>query len=57
MQNKSINTILKEVRMFSSLQEDELKALENISHISEYEEGATLYLQVPLFSLLVPYLR
>ena len=45
MQNKSINTILKEVSMFSSLQEDELKALENISHISEYEEGATLFLE------------
>jgi len=45
MQNKSINTILKEVSMFSSLQEEELRALENISHISEYEEGATLFLE------------
>ena len=31
--------------MFSSLQEEELRALENISHISEYEEGATLFLE------------
>jgi len=45
MQNKSINTILKEVGMFSSLEEDELKALEKISHIYEYKEGATLFLE------------
>ena len=45
MQNKSINTILKEVAMFSSLEEDELKALENISYISEYKSGATLFLK------------
>jgi len=45
MQNKSINTILKEVGMFSSLEEKELKALEKISHISEYKEGATLFLE------------
>jgi len=45
MKNKSINTILKEVSMFSSLKEDEIKALENISHIYEYEEGASLFLE------------
>ncbi|HFQ62237.1 MAG TPA: Crp/Fnr family transcriptional regulator [Epsilonproteobacteria bacterium] len=45
MQNKSINTILKEVSMFSSLKEDELRALEKISHIYEYKEGATLFLE------------
>ena len=45
MQNKSINTILKEVGMFSSLEEQELKALEKISHIYEYEEEATLFLE------------
>lgn len=45
MQNKSINTILKEVSMFSSLKEDELRALEKISHIYEYKESATLFLE------------
>jgi len=45
MQNKSIDTILKEVGMFSSLKQEELKALEKISHISEYKEGATLFLE------------
>jgi len=45
MQNKSIHTILKEVSMFSSLAEDELKALAQISHIYEYKEGATLFLE------------
>ena len=45
MQNKSINTILKEVGMFSSLEEQELKALEKISHIYEYEDEATLFLE------------
>jgi len=33
MQNKSIRTILSEVKMFSSLEEDELQSLEKISHI------------------------
>lgn len=43
MQNKSINTILKEVNMFSSLQDQELKALEKISHMSDYAEGEALF--------------
>lgn len=45
MQNKSIYAILKEVSMFSSLKEDELRALEKISHIYEYKESATLFLE------------
>ena len=45
MQNKSINTILKEVSMFSSLQDAELQALAKISHIYEYKERATLFLE------------
>ncbi|RUM70722.1 MAG: Crp/Fnr family transcriptional regulator [Sulfurovum sp.] len=45
MQNKSINTILKEVRMFASLKENELKALEKISHICTYKEGETLFVE------------
>ena len=45
MKSKSINTILREVSMFSSLKEEELKALENISNIYEYKEGATLFLE------------
>ncbi|NOR54631.1 MAG: cyclic nucleotide-binding domain-containing protein [Sulfurovum sp.] len=45
MQNKQINTILKEVEMFSSLDDTELKALEKISHISQYDEGTTLFLE------------
>ncbi len=31
--------------MFASLKEDELKALEKISHIYEYEEGSSLFLE------------
>ena len=31
--------------MFSSLKEDELRALEKISHIYEYKESATLFLE------------
>jgi CRP-like cAMP-binding protein len=42
---KSIATILKEVSMFSSLADSELDALEHISHISEYAEGSSLFLQ------------
>ena len=45
MHNKSIHTILTEVSMFSSLKEDELKLLEKISHIYNYKEGSTLFLQ------------
>jgi CRP-like cAMP-binding protein len=45
MINKSIHTILKEVEMFSSLNGDELNILASISHISNYNQGATLFLQ------------
>ena len=45
MENKQITDILKEVEMFSSLDNTELKALAKISHISEYDEGATLFLK------------
>lgn len=40
-----INQTLKEVSMFSSLGEDELKALEDISHIVDYKEGESLFLE------------
>jgi len=43
MQNKSIKTILTEVKMFSSLEENDLKKLEKISRICQYEEGNTLF--------------
>ena len=45
MQNKSIITILSEMNMFKSLNETELHSLANISYISEYKEGATLFLK------------
>ncbi len=45
MQNKSINTILKEVNMFASLQDQELKALGKISHMTEYAEGEALFME------------
>ena len=45
MQNKSIKTILSEVKMFSSLQEDELQSLEKISRIYQYKEGSTLFVE------------
>jgi len=45
MKNKSIYDILKEVTMFASLAEDELKALEKISHVYAYEEGSALFTQ------------
>lgn len=45
MQNKSITSILKKVSMFSSLKEEELKALAEISYVSKYQENATLFLK------------
>jgi CRP/FNR family transcriptional regulator len=45
MQNKSIITILKEVSMFSSLTENELKALANLSHLYDYKKGTTLFVE------------
>ena len=45
MKNKSIKDTLKEVKMFSRLNEDELKALADISHISNHKEGSILFLK------------
>jgi len=45
MQNKSIYTILTEVKMFSSLAENDLQKLEKISNIYKYEEGSTLFIE------------
>ena len=45
MQTKSINTILKEVKMFSSLEEEDIATLEKISNIYKYDEGSTLFLE------------
>ncbi|MEA1879977.1 MAG: Crp/Fnr family transcriptional regulator [Campylobacterota bacterium] len=45
MKKLSIYDTLKEISMFSSLEELELKSLENISHVYEYDEGATLFLE------------
>jgi len=45
MENTSIYNILKEVNMFSSLEENELKALEKISYIYKYEEGSSLFME------------
>lgn len=43
MSYKSIKQKLKEVTMFSSLEEDELSALGEISHLYSYDEGETLF--------------
>ena len=45
MQTKSIKTILSEVKMFSSLEENELESLEKLSHIYQYKEGSTLFVE------------
>ena len=45
MAHTLINQTLKEVSMFSSLGEDELKALEHISRIVDYKEGETLFVE------------
>lgn len=45
MQNKSIKTILSEVKMFSSLEEEELLSLEKMSHIYQHKEGSTLFVE------------
>ena len=45
MAHTLINQTLKEVSMFSSLGEDELKALADISHIVDYKEGETLFVE------------
>ena len=45
MENKSISSILREVRMFSTLNEEELKALVEISHIVKYKENTMLFIK------------
>jgi len=45
MEKKSISSILKEVGMFSALNDEELKALTSISHIYNYKEGEILFLK------------
>ncbi len=53
MENKSIKTILSEVKMFSSLKEDELKSLEKMSRIYHYKEGSTLFVEGELNDSLI----
>ena len=45
MKNKSISEILKEVTMFTTLEEKELKVLASILNIYKYEKGDTLFLE------------
>lgn len=45
MQNKPIQEILKQVSMFSTLDETEIQALERISHVYKYQENETLFLE------------
>ncbi len=45
MQNKTIRTILCETDIFSSLEENELQALEKISRICRYSQNSTLFTQ------------
>jgi CRP/FNR family transcriptional regulator len=45
MQNKSIIDILTEVKLFSTLGEEELKGVEKISRIYRYDEGSTIFLE------------
>lgn len=53
MQNKPINNILKEVSMFSTLEEIEIQALESISHIYKYKENETLFLEGEISASLI----
>jgi len=53
MENKSIKTILSEVKMFSSLEEDELQSLEKMSRIYQYKEGSTLFVEGELSDSLI----
>jgi len=45
MQTKSISTILKEVKMFTSLAKEDITILEKISSIVKYNEGSTLFIE------------
>jgi CRP/FNR family transcriptional regulator len=43
MQNKSTINILKEVKMFASLNNEQLQALADISHIEKYQKNTNLF--------------
>ncbi|CAA6812315.1 MAG: Unknown protein [uncultured Sulfurovum sp.] len=43
IKNESISSILKKVQMFSALNENELKALAEISHIAKYKENSNVF--------------
>lgn len=53
MTHTVINQTLKEVSMFSALEEDELKALGNISQIVDYKEGETLFVEGEISAVLM----
>ncbi len=45
MQNKTIKNLLREIDMFSSLEENKLQELEKISRIYQYNENSTLFIE------------
>lgn len=53
MQKTSLINILKEVQMFASLDEHELQALAEISHIEKYQKEATLFLKGDISKFLI----
>lgn len=53
MQKTSLINILKEVQMFTSLDEHELRALAEISHIEKYQKEATLFLKGDISKFLI----
>lgn len=53
MSSNIIKQLLKEISIFSSLAEDDLCALEKISHIHEYKKGETLFVAGDVSSALM----
>ncbi len=53
MTSKSIKELLHDVSIFSSLGEDELSALEKISHLHDYKEGESLFTAGEVSSVLM----
>ena len=53
MKNKSIIEILKKVSMFSSLEENELEALANISYVVKYQDESNVFLKGDISSSLM----
>jgi len=53
MQKTSLINILKEVQMFASLDEHQLQALAEISHIEKYQKEATLFLKGDISKFLI----